>query len=394
MSRITRRLGAVLVAVLLLGACGSDQDTFSITEGNGSSVSSTAPTTTSSDPTDYVTQEEFDAFKNALDDRLAGLERDIKKWVKDGFVSDDELEALIDEQFATLVDEAGFLTQDEIDEIVQQMVDAGMSEETVDKIIVTLTPTDGPVQGIAGENPCTNRAITDENQLLLDLGRELKLADTRWSKPVWRQSFADWQESDLQSVAVLWNEVVGNPDHEFTLEESGLARVYWCAGTDADGTTRSGVWRHQLTLPIGKVLYDFGNGVAVQKDCHNLTVFISKDRPKPPPGVPTTTTQPTPTTAPTTTIPGDTTTTAPTTTVPVVTTTSLKPPVNTTPAPATTAAPAIPTPPATSPSTIPTPPEVTDPEPVDTVVDATIPAEAPPVCIPGLPAGVPGGCNT
>jgi hypothetical protein len=324
---------------LALAACGTDDDAAGPGVVRGDSPA-TASTTASSNSTDGLTEEEVQAM---IDKSIAAYDLKIKKWMEDEFVSDDELEALVDEELAELLDTAGFLTQDDIDNIVAELKEAGMSEEQAEEVGATLVPTDGPQQGIAGANPCKNReggALVE--MMLRDLGRELKLADTARPEGEYlkhRVSFVDYDENDLkwqETLVALWNERVGNEKWEFTLLETARARVYWCAGYEADGSMRSGVWRHQVTIPAGKVLYDFGNGVWTQKDCDNLTVFLwPPDEPPPSiPGTTTTTTTP-PTTAPPatttpTTIPGTTTTTtttptttAPTTTVVVTTTTEV-----------------------------------------------------------------------
>ena len=373
----TRIATIVAFALLSITACGADGSSNGpvIADGASSSTVSTAAPSSTTSP-DYLTQEELDAQLKALkedfDKQLDGLKDEVKNWVNSqGFVSDDDLQKLVDERFAALVDDAGYLTKDDIDAIVAQMKEAGMSEADVTTAAATLEPTDGPIQGIAGDNACTNRAMTDETQLLLDLGRELKLADVARPNgvPGWRQTFANWDESDLVSVSELWNTVIGNDERLITLGESARARVYWCAGTDADGTVRSGVWRHQLLVPVGKLLYNFGNGVTAQKDCHNLTIFLVPPPQTPVPPPTPTTPPPTPTTPP----PGT------------------KPPVSTTPAPATTVAPAVTVPPATSPVTVPTPPEVTAPLPAVTNTTGVKPP-APPPCNPLAAPGQPGAC--
>ena len=395
-TRITVIVALAALAITACGATGSSSGPVIADGAPGSTVSTTASSnSTTANP--GLTAEEVQAM---IDKSIAEHDKAMKDWVNgQGFAKTDDLQKLVDEEFAALIDTAGYLTQDDIDAIVAQLKEAGMSDADVASVTETLIPTDGPQQGIAGENPCTNRAVTDETQLLLDLGRELKLADTASPDfvPSWRQSFANWDESDLGSVSTLWNEVVGNVDHEITLDKPARARVYWCAGTDADGTVRSGVWRHQLMVPAGKMLYNFGNGVTAQKDCHNLTIFIRPPN-TPPPGP-----GPTPTTAPTTTLPGPTTTpptTQPTTTVPGPTTTTTvptstsvpKPPVSTIAPPPTTAAPAVSVPPATSPVTLATnPPEVTNPLPAVTSTTGVKPPEAPP-CNPLAAPGAPDAC--
>jgi hypothetical protein len=342
----------------------------------------------------------LEATVKALDESLKDLE--------DAALTEGDVQKIVDDTLVKFVTDEGILSGDELTEMVEGLVDDGVEAGLAGMVEEKFSPVRAPQSGVQGDNPCLNRENgSDFNQWLIDIGNLRKWQDTAnpagvpdFDPQVANESFANWTVPDpatdpdgyVDSLEKVYDLIQKQgapkglndptPVGAFKLQEDAQGVEYWCAGTEGDGTYRSGVRSLNALFPAGKWFIDLGNQVAIVMDCNNPSLIVGvPDKPD----TPTSTTSPNPsTTSPTS-------STTPTTS-PTSSTTSTKPPVSTTSAPPTTAAPADSTPPATSPVTLAEDPdEVSDPEPVDTVPDATVPAQNPPCA--SKPAGMPGSCR-